>query len=143
MGNSTLFAARGREVIRTRTRPAIEFVSGEQGLRPKSYFFVFSSIVKYAYMHLLKYLMALAPLLEQRECGGAVLSKHSSSRELCVVCLPIRAAAFAAGAPRVQLRASYADWAGYGVACLHPRWLDFLASDYEEPTEECRVRAWW
>ena len=90
-----------------------------------------------------------------------MLSKHSSSLELCVVCqslfpasyifplkdvfknLPIWAAALAAGAPRVQLRTSYADWAGYGVACLHLRWLDFVASAYEEPTEECRVGAWW
>ena len=52
-----LSRARGREVIRTQTRPAIEFVSGEEGLRPKSYFFVFS-VVKYAHMHPLKYSMA-------------------------------------------------------------------------------------
>ena len=28
--------------VRTQTRPAIEFVSGEEGLRPKSYIFVYS-----------------------------------------------------------------------------------------------------
>ena len=31
--------------LRTQTRPAIEFVSGEEGLRPKTYFLVYSFIV--------------------------------------------------------------------------------------------------
>ena len=32
----------GGEVMRTQTRQAIEYVSGEEGLRPKSHFLVFT-----------------------------------------------------------------------------------------------------
>ena len=39
--------------LRTDSRPPIEFVSGEEGLRPKSYFFL-----KYAFMNTLNYEMA-------------------------------------------------------------------------------------
>ena len=39
---------------RTRARPAIEFVSGEEGLRPKSYFFLYV-FLKYTHMDALKY----------------------------------------------------------------------------------------
>ena len=47
----------GGEVIWTQTRPAIEFVSGEEGLRPKSYFTVFF-FVEYTLVHALKYVIA-------------------------------------------------------------------------------------
>ena len=43
--------------LRTQARPAIEYVSGEEGLRPKSYFTVFS-FVEYTIKHSLKYVMA-------------------------------------------------------------------------------------
>ena len=52
-----LNGAGGLEIIRTQIRPAIEFVSGEEGLRPKSYFLDFS-IVVYAFTLALKYIMA-------------------------------------------------------------------------------------
>ena len=39
---------------RTQARPAIEFVSGEEGLRPKSYFFLYF-FLKYAFMDTLNY----------------------------------------------------------------------------------------
>ena len=43
--------------LRTQTRAAIEFVSGEEGLRPKSYYIVFS-FVEYAFTDALKYVKA-------------------------------------------------------------------------------------
>ena len=43
--------------LRTQARPAIEYVSGEEGLRPKSFFTVFS-FVEYILLHALKYSMA-------------------------------------------------------------------------------------
>ena len=72
-----LSRARGREVIRTQTRPAIEFVSGEEGLRPKSFFFVLS-VVKYAHMHPLMYSISPGSSCGAEGCGGAVLPKHRS-----------------------------------------------------------------
>ena len=128
--------------LRTQTRPAIEYVSGEKGLRPMSYFSVFC-FVEYTLMHALKYSM-----VPGSSCGAEGMWRSSAvetqllprvvrSLSESVPCklyfplkdvfknLPIWAAALAAGAPRVQLRTSYADWARYGVACLHPRWLDF------------------
>ena len=42
--------------IRTQTRPAIEFDSGEEGLRPEAYHIVFS-FVEYAFTDALKYVM--------------------------------------------------------------------------------------
>ena len=59
-----LNGARGREVIRTQTRPAIEFVSGEEGLRPKFYFFEYS-FLEYALADTLKYAKAPGP-----HCGA-------------------------------------------------------------------------
>ena len=50
--------------IRTRTRPAIEFVSGEEGLRPKSYHIVFPFLV-YLFTDTRKYVMAPGP-----HCGA-------------------------------------------------------------------------
>ena len=44
----------GDYVIRTQTRPAIEFVSGEEGLRPKSFFLVLPFIT-YAFTDAWKY----------------------------------------------------------------------------------------
>ena len=90
--------------LRTQVRPAIEYVSGEEGLRPKSYFFlcaflmyVFTvtwkfvtapdsyfflfSTAKYANMHVLKYLVALAPLVEQRGRG-----RRSAAEALLLPC---------------------------------------------------------
>ena len=52
-----LNGAGGREVIRTQTRPAIEFISGEEGPRPKSYYIVFSS-VEYVFADALNYVKA-------------------------------------------------------------------------------------
>ena len=43
--------------LRTQTRPAIEFVSVEESLRPKSYYIVFS-FVEYAFTDALKYVKA-------------------------------------------------------------------------------------
>ena len=40
--------------LRTQTRPAIEYVSGEEGLRPKSYFFVIS-FLEYVFTDFQKY----------------------------------------------------------------------------------------
>ena len=125
-----LNGAGGLEVVRMQIRPAIEFVSGEDSLRPKSYFFDFS-IVVYAFTHALKYLMA--PGFSRGPEGkvdGAVLPWHSSF-SVCVVLpvtllfpqkdvfknLPSRAAALVAGTPRGQLRTWYATLAG----CRVPR----------------------
>ena len=62
--------AGGREVIRTQTRPAIEYVSGEEGLRPKSYFFVFA-FVEYAFTDALKYIKAPASFCGAEGDGGS------------------------------------------------------------------------
>ena len=43
--------------LRTQTRPAIEFVSGEEGLRPMSFYIVLS-FVEYAFTDFLKCVMA-------------------------------------------------------------------------------------
>ena len=107
----------GGEVIRTQTRPAIEFVSGEDGLRPKSYFLVFA-FVEYAFTDALKYTMAPGPSCgaegrTEQCCRGTALSVS-----VCVVLfvtllfplkdvfksLPSRAAALVAGVPHCQLR---------------------------------------
>ena len=63
--------------LRTQTRPATEFVSGEEGLRPKSYFFEFS-FLEYAFTDTLKYEEALGPLCEGRWRSGrfVVLAFH-------------------------------------------------------------------
>ena len=50
--------------LRTQTRPAIEFVSGEEGLRPKSHIFVYS-FLEYVFTISLKYEEAPGP-----HCGG-------------------------------------------------------------------------
>ena len=50
--------------LRTQTRPAIEFVSGEEGLRPKSYIFVYS-FLEYVFTVSLKYEEAPGP-----HCGA-------------------------------------------------------------------------
>ena len=69
------FASRSPS-LRTQTRPAIEYVSGEEGLRPKYYFLVFSS-AKYAFTLALKYIMAPGSSCgaegrkEQCFCGAA------------------------------------------------------------------------
>ena len=60
-----LNGAGGRDVIRTQARPAIEFVSGEEGLRPKSYFIVFP-FVEYTFMDALNYEMAPGSSCGQR-----------------------------------------------------------------------------
>ena len=91
--------------------------SRSPSLRTQAHFIVFS-FVEYALEHALKYLMALAPLVEQREVDGAVLPKHSSVLVQCVVLpvplllpkkdvfknLPSRAATLVAGVPQCQLR---------------------------------------
>ena len=75
--------------LRTQTRPAMEFVSGEEGLRPKSYFTVLS-FVEYVFTVIQKYAMAPGPSCGAEGDGGT--------------------APLAAGAPRVQLRTWYAAW---------------------------------
>ena len=50
--------------LRTQTRPALEFVSGEEGLRPKFYFFEYS-FLEYALADTLKYAKAPGP-----HCGA-------------------------------------------------------------------------
>ena len=59
-----MWCSRSSASLRTQTRRAIEFVSGEEGLRPKSYFFVFS-FVEYAFTDALKYEDAPGP-----HCGA-------------------------------------------------------------------------
>ena len=49
-----MWCSRSSASLRTQTRPAIEYVSGEEGLRPKSYFFVFS-FVEYVFTVIQKY----------------------------------------------------------------------------------------
>ena len=126
--------------IRTQTRPAIEFVSGEEGLRPKSYYIVFS-FVEYAFTDALKYVMAPGSSYGAEGDGGtAPLAVTGLSVTQCLVCLfpvsycfslkdvlsnlPSRAAALAAGAPHGQLRMRYAAW------------VEWVASERKTPTEE-------
>ena len=60
-----LFLQLGRSpFLRTQTRAAIEFVSGEEGLRPKFYFFEYS-FLEYALADTLKYAKAPGP-----HCGA-------------------------------------------------------------------------
>ena len=47
-------------IIWTQARPAIEFVSGEEGLRPKSYFFEYS-FLEYVFTDIQKYAKAPGP----------------------------------------------------------------------------------
>ena len=48
------------DVIRTQTRPAIEFVSGEEGLRP-NFYLLDCTFPEYAFTDALKYEKAPAP----------------------------------------------------------------------------------
>ena len=59
-----MWRSRSSASLRTQTRPAIEYVSGEEGLRPKSYFFVFS-FLEYVFTVIQKYEKALGP-----HCGA-------------------------------------------------------------------------
>ena len=79
-----LNGAGGLEIIRTQIRPAIEFVSGEAGLRPKSYFFDFS-IVVYAFTLALKYIMAPGSSNGAEEDGGTVLVEQRGGRSSAAV----------------------------------------------------------
>ena len=78
-------ASRGPS-LRTQVRPAIEYVSGEEGLRPKSYFLV-SSFVEYVFMDTQNYVKAPGSLFWSRGEEGAVLLWHRSFREQCLVSL--------------------------------------------------------
>ena len=72
---------------RTQARPAIEFVSGEEGLRPKSYYIVFS-FVEYAFADTLKYVMAPGSSFGAEGDGGtAPLAVTGPSVTQCVVSL--------------------------------------------------------
>ena len=124
--------------LRTQARPAIEFVSGEEGLRPKSCFTVFS-FLEYVFTDTLKYVVAPSSSYGAEGDGGtAPLAVTGPSVTQCVVSLlsvfplkdvfnnlPTWAAALVAGATHGQLRMTYA--AGW---CL-----DFVAFNHEEPTE--------
>ena len=55
--------------IRTQTRPAIEFVSVEEGLRPKSFYIEFS-FLEYVFTDALKYVMAPGSSFRAEENGG-------------------------------------------------------------------------
>ena len=73
--------------LRTQARPAIEFVSGEEGLRPKSYFFLFL-FFKYTFMDNLNYEMAPGSSCGAEGDGGtASLTATAYSVSQCVVSL--------------------------------------------------------
>ena len=73
--------------IRTQTRPAIEFVSGEEGVRPKSHFTVLS-FVEYTLMHALEYVIAPGSSCGAEEDGGtAPLAATGPSLCHCLVSL--------------------------------------------------------
>ena len=110
--------------LRTQTRQAIEYVSGEEGLRPKSYFtvFFFRRVHPHARPEVFN-----GPWLLLWSRGGrpdSATGGHRSFRvpvfsqsapcnltfSLSLDNLPVWAAALAAGAPRVQLRTWYAAW---------------------------------
>ena len=55
-----MWRSRSSASLRTQTRPAIEYVSGEEGLRPKSYFFV-CSFLGYVFTVIQKYEEAPGP----------------------------------------------------------------------------------
>ena len=70
---------------RTQARPEIELVSGEAGLASKVLLLplLLPQVRRHGQPELRKW--PLAPLVEQRGIGGAVLPKHSSFLEQCVV----------------------------------------------------------
>ena len=73
--------------IRTQTRPAIEFVSGEEGLRPKSYYIEFS-FLEYVFTVIRKYVMAPGSSCGAEGDGGtAPLAVTGPSVTQCVVSL--------------------------------------------------------
>ena len=73
-------ATLGSSSLRTYARPAIEYVSGEEGLRPLSHCFVLS-FVEYAFMDALKYGM------DRGDGGTALLTASAPSVSQCVVSL--------------------------------------------------------
>ena len=73
--------------IRTRTRPAIEFVSGEEGLRPKSYYIEFS-FLEFVFTVIQEYVMAPGSSFGAEGDGGtAPLAVSFPSVTQCVVSL--------------------------------------------------------
>ena len=72
--------------LRTQARPAIEFVSGEEGLRPKCYFFL-SVFLKYAFTVTWKYVMAPGSFYGSEGDGGTALAVTGPSVVQCVVSL--------------------------------------------------------
>ena len=73
--------------IRTQTRPAIEFVSGEEGLRPKSYYIEFS-FLEFVFTVIQEYVMALGSSFGAEGDGGtAPLAVTGPSVAQCVVSL--------------------------------------------------------
>ena len=73
--------------IRTQTRPAIEFVSGEEGLRPKSCYIVFS-FLEYVFTVIRKYVMAPGSSCGAEGDGGtAPLAVTGPTVIQCVVSL--------------------------------------------------------
>ena len=74
--------------IRTQTRPAIEFDSGEEGLRPEAYHIVFS-FVEYAFTDDLKYVMAPGPIVGQRGDGDVGASPRSACERYVRCALPV------------------------------------------------------
>ena len=72
-------------VVRTQTGPAIEFVSGEEGLRPKSYYIEFS-FLEYVVTVIQKYVMAPGSSFGAEGNGGiAPLAVTGPSVAQCVV----------------------------------------------------------
>ena len=125
--------------LQTQTRPAIEFVSGEEGLRPKSYFLIYTCL-EYTFTDALKYVNTPGSFCGAEGKGGfdqlclfsrtgvvslILLVYNVVPQKMSFNKLPSRAAALAAGSPRGQLRTPYA--AGW--------WLDFVESEHEEPSE--------
>ena len=77
----------GGEVIRTQTQLAIEFVSGKEGLRPKSYFTVLS-FVEYDFTDALKFVKSPGSSCGAEGYGGtAPLAATGPSVCQCVVSL--------------------------------------------------------
>ena len=73
--------------IRTQTRPAIEFVSDEEGLSPKSYYIEFS-FLEFVFTVIQEYVMAPGSSFGAEEDGGtAPLAVTGPSVAQCVVSL--------------------------------------------------------
>ena len=74
--------------IRTQTRPAIEFDSGEEGLRPESYHIVFS-FLEYLFTDTRKYVNAPGPIVGQRGDGDDGASPRSACERYVRCALPV------------------------------------------------------